>query len=438
METGDRMDLDIKRWFILLCGILANLCQGATYASSIFAEPMLRHLNLMIQKPDGTMIPDISKWTGAFSLNLAILPVGMILAGKISDRKNPRIMVLVGGLLFSLGMFLAGYANSLTTLYLTFGIMMGLGSGAAYGTIMAMSVKWFPDHKGLASGLVVGALGFGPFVIVPIANALMSVDPDPSRAILFTFKALGLIFIIIMGLASIMITNPKEGYLPKGYTPSTANRTNITIGEDVEWTDMLKKPRFWLLYFLYAVGAFSGLLITSQTKQIAMGLESVFSSTEEAAAFASALIMALALANALGRVLWGYISDRLGRMQTLAMMFFITALTMLLMPNLSIARSTMLLAIVLIGACYGGYLGIFPSICADSFGSKNMSMNYAILFTSLSAAAIAGPTVGALISKSQGSYNMAFMVSALLAALGTIITISIMLTDKRTISIENA
>lgn len=431
------MNLGIKRWLILICGILANFCQGAAYASSIFAGPMLQHLNLMIQKPDGTMAPDIPKWVAAFSINLAMLPVGMLLSGKIADQKGPRFVVLTGGLIFGLGMFLAGFANSLTMLYVTFGVMMGLGSGAAYGAIVATSVRWFPDMKGLASGLAVGALGFGPFVIVPVAGFLMTHDPDPAIAILYTFKVLGVLFLFIMGLASIIMTNPEKGYVPAGYTPPAPTAANAaTSGKDVAWMEMLGRGRFWLLYILYAFGAFSGLMIISQAKQIAMGLAPSFTDAAAAAKFAGSIVMILALANATGRVLWGFVSDWIGRIQALAAMFLITAVIMFLMPMLTTGTATLILGAVLIGACYGGYLGTFPSVCAESFGSKCMAVNYALLFSAFSVAAIVGPTVGASISKNTGSYNMAFIVAGVLAAIGVVIAVSMIISAKKIVEPE--
>ena len=429
----------MKRWLILFCGILANLCQGAAYASSIFAGPMLAHLGLMVEK-NGVMVPDIPKWVVAFSINLAMLPIGMLLSGRIADQRGPRPVVLAGALLFGLGMFLTGYASSIYMLYVTFGVMMGLGSGAAYGAIVATSVRWFPDRRGLASGLAVGALGFGPAVIVPVADKLMTVNPDhPEIAILFTFKALGILFLIIMGLASIIMVNPKKGYLPAGYTPPASTTQNAaSSGKDITWQEMLVKGRFWLLYVLYAFGAFSGLMIISQAKQIAMGLEPAFPDTAAAAKYAASVVSILALANATGRILWGFISDWIGRIQALALMFLITAVVMFLMPILTTGTMTLIIGAILIGACYGGYLGIFPPICADSFGGKNMGVNYALLFSAFSVAAIIGPTVGARISKELGSYDMAFRLAGGLAALGVIIAVSMIISAKKPAEPETA
>ncbi|HEY3298648.1 MAG TPA: MFS transporter, partial [Armatimonadota bacterium] len=210
------MSLDTRRWLILFWGLLANLCQGAAYASSVFAVPVLMHFNCMT--PAGK--PDMTKWAMAFSLELAMLPIGMLLTGKIADQRSPRAIVLIGALLFGGGIMLAGFAPSLLVFYAGFGILAGLGSGCAYGAIVSTSVRWFPDRRGMASGLAVGALGFGPVAIVPAAEMLMR-GGNPGDAAMFAFKVLGAAFLVIMAIASIFMVNPPKGYAPANFTPST-------------------------------------------------------------------------------------------------------------------------------------------------------------------------------------------------------------------------
>lgn len=420
------MKLDYKRWIILIFGILANLCQGTAYTSSIFAAPMLERLGLMVMK-NGVMVPDMPQWTLAFSICVAMPPIGMLLSGKITDRISPKLAVLIGALLFGPGLFLTGYVDSKWLLYLTFGVMTGLGSGSAYGAIVAIAVRWFPDRKGLASGLVVGALGFGPVVIVPLANYLMKSNADPTIAVSFTFKALGILSFIIMAIAAIVMSNPPADYKPEGYNPPAADTSvKAAAGKDVFWTEMLSMPKFWILFVLYACGAFSGLMVISQAKQIA-----TLDTSPAAAAFASAIVMILALANASGRVVWGFISDGIGRIMSLTLMFLITAIVMFLMPMLLTAQASLVIGVILIGACFGGYLGTFPSICADNFGVKNMGINYALLFFAFSVAAVAGPYAGAAINKSTGSYNLAFIIAGVLSTTGFIIALLIYFSDKK-------
>ncbi len=423
------MSNDKKRWLILFAGILANLCQGAAYASSVFAKPMLAHLGLMVAGPDGQMVPDMTKWAMAFSINLACLPIGMLLSGKIADQRSTKLVVVCGGILFGLGMFLAGYANSLATLYITFGVMMGLGSGAAYGAIVSTAVRWFPDKRGLASGLAVGALGFGPAVIAPVAMWLMSMPSDQATAVLFAFKVLGVAFLAIIALTSLVMSNPPDGYKPANFSPAATVKTGGNTGKDFVWTSMLKEGRFWLLYVLYACGAFSGLMIISQMSPIAQAKD-LAGLTKEAAA---GVVSFLAMANAVGRVFWGFVSDKIGRLMSLILMFLITAAAMFMMPSMAKDQSTLIVTVLFIGLCYGGYLGIFPSLCADAFGGKNMAVNYGLLFSAFSVAAILGPQVGAGINKSQGSYAQAFVIAAAVALVGGILAIVMRLGERKSV-----
>lgn len=418
------MSNDQKRWLILLAGILANLCQGAAYASSVFAKPMLTHLGLMVTGPDGSQIPDMTKWAAAFAINLACLPVGMLLVGKLADQKGTRLCVVLGGIVFGAGMLFAGYSNSLMMFYITFGIMMGLGSGAAYGPIVATAVRWFPDKRGLASGLAVGALGFGPALIAPLAVMLMG--SKPVTGVLFAFKVLGIAFLAIIALASMLLTSPPAGYAPANYTPTPAVKA-ASSGRDYVWTEMLQKGKFWLLFIIYACGAFSGLMIISQMSPIAQAKDLAGLSKETAAN----IVAILAIANASGRIFWGFVSDWIGRMSSIFLMFLITAIFMFLMPSLAKDNSTLILSVVLIGLCFGGYLGTFPSLCADAFGGKNMTVNYGLLFSAFAVAAIIGPMVGAGINKSQGSYAQAFVIAGVVSLVGGVLALVMKLSEKK-------
>ena len=401
----------LKRWKVLLAGILANLCQGAAYASSVFAKPMMTHLGCVKIGTDGMMAPDMTKWAIAFSINLTCLPVGMLISGKLSHRRGPRMMVAVGGVLFGLGMFLAGFSTSFLMFVLTFGVLMGLGSGGAYGAIVSTSVKWFPDSRGLASGMSVGALGFGTAIIAPAAVWLMSPDVASGVPVLFAFRVLGVAFLAVISVASMVITDPPPGYTPSGFTARPDASVSVI---DFRWTEMVARRKFWLLYVTYTCGTFSGLMIISQASPIAQDM------TRLSKEVAATIPAAIGLANAFGRMLWGLVSDWVGRLQAIMLMFVITAVAMFTLPQTVGERTTLLVASVFIGLCYGGYLGIFPSLCADSFGPRHLAVNYAILFSAFSVAAIAGPQVGAKIKAMTGSYDNAFIIAGIVSATGLV------------------
>lgn len=419
------MNLDGKRWLILFAGILANLCQGMAYASSVFAVPVMQKFGFMIIGPEGKPVPDMSKWAIAFSMTVAFLWLGMLFAGRIADKKNPRTAIAIGGILFAGGVFLAGFSKSYVMFCISFGIMTSIGSGMAYGSIVSTSVRWFPEKRGMASGLVVGALGFGPVVLAPIGDILVK-----NMGVMDAFKVLGIAIALIIVLASIIITNPPENYTPAGFTPKTPSQA-AAIGKDVDWKKMLNMPRFWALYIMYIFGAFSGLMVISQAKPMAMTLTKLTPNE------AITVVMVLAIANAAGRIFWGFVSDRIGRIKSLALMFFVNAIMMLLLPKFAGDKATMMIDLICVGACFGGYLGTFPSLCADSFGAKNMTVNYALLFTGFSIAGVLGPVVGGILGKSHIGYMNAFVYAGILSIIGFAIALVMSRTKKKSIIAES-
>lgn len=401
------MDLQKKARLILIAGVLANLCQGAAYSFSVFKGPLKAHL--------GCTETQIAL---AFSLAIGFLPVGMLLSGRFADRGSPRLVVALGGLLFGLGMFLAGFSNTTLWLYATFGLMMSLGNGAAYGAVVATAVKWYPHRRGMAGGIVVSALGLGTVIVAPVAQQMIDV---PSLGVLGAFKVLGAAFIVITLGASFFIVNPPAGY---GAEAETNSQTRASA-ENLDWKQMLARPRFWLLYVIYIAGAFSGLMVVSQASSIGQEL------TRLSAGAASVIVGILGLANALGRLSWGTVSDRIGRFPTLSIMFAITALVMFGFSTLAGSSAGLIAAILLVGLCYGGYLGTFPSICADAFGSRNLTVNYGLLFSAFSLSGVLGPRVGAVLKESTGGYGTSFAVACGVAVFGLVLCLLASLSDRR-------
>ena len=389
------MDLSKKRRVVIAAGVFANLCQGAAYSFSVFKGPLKAHL--------GCSETQVAL---AFSLAIAFLPVGMLISGRFADRGGPRIVVALGGLLFGAAMFLAGFSHSVAWLYATFGVMLSLGNGAVYGAVVATAVKWYPERRGMAGGIVVSALGLGTVAIAPLAQRMID---SPALGVLGAFKVLGAAFVVITVGASLFMTNPPPGY-------STApEKENQPTAEDLHWRRMLARPRFWLLYVIYTAGAFSGLMIVSQASSIAQEL------TGLRAGAASLVVGVLGLANASGRLSWGTISDRIGRLPALALMFAITAAVMFGFSTLAASAPGLVAAILLVGLCYGGYLGTFPSICADAFGSRNLTVNYGLLFSAFSLAGVLGPRVGAVLKESTGGYTASFAVACGVALFGLLL-----------------
>lgn len=355
----------------------------------------------------------------AYTLSVAFLPMGMLMSGAIASRRGPGFAIGLGGFVFGAGMFAAGLSHSLLMLYATYGAMVSLGQGLSYGQVIATAVKWFPDRRGLASGLVVSALGIGTLVVAPLYQSIIGSE---AVRVLAALKVLGVAFVIIIGTASRFITDP-----PKGFAPNMMRRRAEKPGEAAEsggdeqvgWRAMLARPYFWMLFALYVLGTLSGHMVLTQAAGLAQAV------TGLTAGAASVAVGIMGVANAGGRLLWGAISDRIGRLNALAGMFVLTGLAMLLLSRLAESGLGLVVGLVAVAMCYGGNLGTFPSLCADAFGSANMAVNYALLFAAFSMAALAGPRVGALLLERTHDYSSGFAVAAATAGLGVVLSVCI-------------
>jgi len=322
-----------------------------------------------------------------------------VIAGRIQDAVGPRPCAFVGALLVSLGFFLASFTGSLWFLYLTFGILAGAGNGFGYATPMPVASKWFPDRRGLVVGLMVGGYGAGSAVIGPIATALIS-----SVGWRLTFRLLGAAFFVMGMIGTWLLTNPPAGYRPAGWTPpaDAGRRREFSAAE------MLRTRQFYQLWIAYCLGATAGQMAISQLIPFAR-------SAGLGAAAATLALPVTAAGNAGGRILSGWLSDGLGRLPTLRIMVLTSAVAM---PALFLWREQAVLFFVLAAAvywCYGTQLSVFASTTADFYGTRNLGLNYGILFTAWGAAGILGPSIGGRVFDTFGDYRYAFYAAGGLA-----------------------
>jgi len=374
-----------NRWIILIVSVMINLCIGFAYAWSVFQKPLME-----------TFGWSAGQASLVFTINLAVLPIAMIFAGPLVKRFGVRMVVLLGGVLFGLGLYLSGMITTVYQIYITYGLIAGSGIGLIYSITVSNTVKWFPANKGLAGGLTAGGFGAGSLIFAPVAVQFIAV-----QGVLGAFQILGLIFTGVILVLGIFIAAP-----PVSDTASlaTAVATNQSAG-NVTTREMLKTPDFYLIWGLMVLGCISGLMIISQASpigQVMVGL------SPEQAAFAVGFI---GLANATGRVVWGTVSDKIGRYNTLIGMFALSGAGLVALYFTS-DLPLFMVGICLIAASYGGVFGLFPSITADNFGIKYLSMNYGVVMTGLSIGAFIGPQIAAYaVEKSGGSYNLAFIIT---------------------------
>ena len=294
------MSVAKKRWWILLASCLVNLCLGSIYAWSVFASPMAEHLStvtgLTLTSGDLAIVYTVANSVG---------PITMISGGWFNDRFGPNKVILVGGLTFAAGMFLSGFAASIGFLIVTYGLLTGLGLGMTYGCTISSCVKYFPDKRGLIGGITTAVYGMGSVILPPIVTALVRMS-DAAAA----FRYIGIVFGVIITVCSFFIHKCPDGFAPEGWTPPASGGAHAA---DMDWRQMMRTPVFYIMIILLTCGAFSGMMIISQASAVATGMIGMTS------AAAGAAVSVLALFNTAGRIAAGYLSDKIGRINTLTL-----------------------------------------------------------------------------------------------------------------------
>ena len=398
------MSLTKKRWIILAASCLINLCIGSLYAWSVFATPMAAYLSSVTGS-------EVAGLAIIFTIANAVGPITMISGGFINDKIGPKWVIFIGGILFGLGMIVSGFAKSIGMLLLTYGLGVGLGVGMVYGCTVSNSVKFFPDKRGLVGGIATASYGISSVIIPIVANALID-NFDVTTA----FKILGAAMLVIICVSAFFIQTCPKGFKPEGWEPP-APKAGAKAPVDKDWKAMLKDPIFYVMILMLCCGAFSGLMVTSQASPVAQNMIGM------TAAEAAVAVSVLAMFNTLGRILAGFISDKIGSVNTILGVFLVSALGLgLLFISGEGSVATFYIGICIVGLCFGSIMGIYPGFTASQFGARNNSVNYGIMFIGFAAAGYFGPTIMSSIYASAGAYQAAFLAAMALAAAGAILS----------------
>ncbi|NLK01139.1 MAG: OFA family MFS transporter [Clostridia bacterium] len=386
-----------NRWLIVAAGIVIQLCLGTLYAYSVFRNPLMDKF--------GWSVTQVSM---AFTVCLVFFTITIVAAGLWQDRVGPRKVATVGGVLLGLGCLLASRTNSLWMLYLSYGVLAGSGVGFAYVTPIATIVKWFPDKRGLMTGLAVFGFGAGSLVFAPLATKLIV-----AYGVLNAFAILGIIFLVAVVGSAQILKNPPTDWAPAGFAAGGAgDSTGSGLRRDYAPGEMFKTARFWILWSMYFLGAAAGLMLISQAAP--MGEELAMLGKEAAAA----AVGIMAIFNGFGRILWGAISDKIGRNISLMLMFSVYIVDLfIVLPNSS-GYLSYVIGISIAALSFGGFLALMPAITADYFGTKNLGINYGLLFTAYGIASIFGPVLIAQVKQITGGYTGALYTLAILSLVG--------------------
>jgi OFA family oxalate/formate antiporter-like MFS transporter len=386
----------INRWWRVVGALLMNLSLGSLYAWSIFVAPL--------EKEFGWTRADTS-WI--FTIAVFVFGLSFVIAGRLQDKLGPFKISVIGSIGLSLGFILASFTNSLGWIFFSFGGIMGFGNGFGYATPIPVLSKWFPDRRGLAVGLAVAGYGGGSAILAFIGPPMLS-----GLGWRGTFLWLGIGFFVATMAGAFVLKNPPAGYKPEGWVPPPPTAKVAATTYDYPPSEMVKTPQFPLMWIGYCLGTAAGLMTISQLIPFArsVGLP---------ATAATLTLLIGAIGNAGGRILSGWLSDAVGRLQTLRLMILVSAIGMFVLANLS-AIGPIYVLLFLVYYCYGTCLSVFPSTTADFFGTKNLGVNYGWVFTAWGVAGIVGPMIAGYMFRTYKVYTGAFYAAGILAVIAFI------------------
>ncbi|MBF0166276.1 MAG: OFA family MFS transporter [Alphaproteobacteria bacterium] len=394
-----------NRWLVVLGAVLVQLSLGAIYAWAVFT-PALKAAGW--SKLDTQLV---------FSVGLASFALVMVWAGRRIAVWGPRRLAATGGLVLGLGYLLAGLSGGTNfwILVLCIGVIGGGGIGLGYVVPIAVAMRWFPDKKGMITGIAVAGFGFGAMGWVKLADNWGHLIASVGLA--NTFMLYGAAFAVLVLAGSLWMVFPPGGWVPQGWTPPAKTQAAATL--DFSPVQMLKSYQFYLIFLTFAAGASAGLMAVGLMKLYPMeALQAAGLSAAEASAISgTAMAVFFSLANGIGRIAWGMISDRIGRRWAILLMSATQGLIFLAFTQMAGSETLLYLGATLIGFNFGGNFALFPTITADTFGTNSVGQNYPYVFLSYGVGGIAGPIMGGALGD-LGNFPLAFTICGAACLLG--------------------
>lgn len=414
-----------NRWRIVAAALVMQLCLGVLYSWAVFRGPL----------------EELYGWSKSTSIapfrySLLFFTIAMVVAGFWQDRKGPRLVGSVGGLLLGAGCLLAAFIGDTSSgLVFAYGVIGGLGVGFAYVTPIATCIRWFPDRRGLIVGLAVMGFGAGSLVFAPLLEALIGTDPARyAETLPRTFLVMSAIFFVcVIGSAQVYRV-PPPGWRPPGWQPSTAAAGTAKV--DFTPREMLAQPQFYMLWLIYFLGASVGLTAIGQASPLVR-------ETASAGAVLSggAALGVMSFFNGVGRLSWGALSDRLGRHWTAVAMFAFYLVACLAFLRTQSGFWGLLTGLCMVGFSYGGYFALLPSFTADYFGPRHIGANYGIMFSAYGLCGFIVPQYFASIMDSArvagdlaAGYDRVYFTLAFFALAGAMLALLVKLPRRRSVS----
>lgn len=376
---------------MVLGAVLVQLCIGGVYTWSLFNQPLA----------------DAYGWDSnsvylAYSMIIFIFALATIVSGRLQDKIGPRKVATIGILLYSIGLMLTSTAESLWQLYLYYSVMAGIGVGFVYVCPLSTCVKWFPDKKGFITGIAVGSFGLGGFLFNPFIQSFIA-SVGVSKAFLYQ----GVIYVIVGLIGAQLLRQPTER------TSEVSDK--ILINNEFSVGEMLKTKSFYLIWIIYLTGTITGLLVIGLARDIGIDVAGL------APDLAANAVAVAAVSNAAGRISWGILSDKFGRMTIIYILFLLTAAAVGLLSFVTPSAWLFFGIVSMIAFCFGGFLAVIPPLTSDYYGTKNLGANYGLVYQGYGVAALVGP----MLISVAGGFKPAFLIAAVLTIVGFVLSLFI-------------
>ena len=392
----------ISRWWRLVGGLMMTLALGTLYAWSVFVAPLEQEFGWKR-----------AQTSTVFTLAVVTFAASLLLAGRLQDRFGPFFFSVAGSLLITLSFFLFAHTSSLYYLFVSYGVLGGLGNGFGYSTVVPVMSKWFPDKRGLAIGLALSGYGGGSAIFGTLANLVLF----PRFGWRESCVILSGIFLAMTMSAAFLLKNPairSQETSAMSAPPAASSLSAAVSTHQFAPSEVLRTPAFYLLWFGFGLGSTAGLMVISQLIPFASS-QGIASAT-----LATLGLVMGALGNVSGRVLSGWISDGLGRLRTLRVVLLMSALAMPALYWVGTRVISLYLLIFVVYFCYGTQASVNPAAVSDFWGTRYAGTNYGLLFTAWGFAGILGPTIGGVLYDRYKDYAAAFYTGAALAVVALI------------------
>lgn len=388
-----------KRWLIAIAGVVIMTVLGTVYAWSVFVKPIT-------ELPYGW---DKASVAVVFMIIIGMIGLSAAFGGILVDKKGPKFVCTLGVILYGIGVLLGGVAlnaGNLWLLYIGYGVIGGAGNGLAYVVPIATLIRWFPDKRGLITGMSVMGFGLGAFFIGKIVPGLIN-----NMGVANSFFVLGVVYLVANVLAAMVLRNPPAGWLPDGFTPSAST---VSAADSFSWAEAKKTPQWYMIWGMLFLNVSAGMGLLSKLSPMAQEVISAaqgITDPKQLAVAGGAVLAMASIFNGLGRLFWAAMSDKIGRKNVFLTMFATQAALYFYLPQVTSVTMFTVIACYLL-ACLGGGFAVMPAFAADSFGPTYIGKVYGFVLTAWGAAGVAGGLAFAKFDKQQSLYIAAALLIA--------------------------